>query len=94
MKAVLEFGVCVDSKRWDLFRPKTQIGGVYQGHLTVNLAAAWKVKCMTYRLSIYDVITGQINPVLFTERLIEALNWHPEGYLGEWRGSSVSRQPR
>ena len=36
---------------------------------------------MTYRLSIYDVITGQINPVLVTERLIEAPNWHPDGYL-------------
>ena len=43
MKAVLEF-ICVDSKRWDLFRPKAGIGGVYQGHLTVNLAAARKVK--------------------------------------------------
>ena len=27
------------------------------------------------------MITGQINPVLFTERLIEAPNWHPDGYL-------------
>ena len=43
MKAVLDI-LCVDSKRLDLFRPEAGIGGVYQGHLTVNLAAAWKVK--------------------------------------------------
>jgi Tol biopolymer transport system component len=34
---------------------------------------------LKYRLSIFDVETEQLRPILVTDRLIEAPNWHPDG---------------
>ena len=36
---------------------------------------------MRYRLSFYDLKTGQLQPIFVTEKLIEAPNWHPDGTL-------------
>ena len=36
---------------------------------------------LKYRLSFFDIETGQIKPILVTDRLIEAPNWHPDGII-------------
>ena len=36
---------------------------------------------LKYRLSFFDIETGQIKPILVTDRLIEAPNWHPDGTI-------------
>ncbi len=36
---------------------------------------------LKYRLAIFDIETGKIKPILFTGRLIEAPNWHPDGTI-------------
>jgi len=48
---------------------------------------------MKYRLSIFDLERGRAQPVLVTDRLIEAPNWHPDGTIivnGEGRLFRVS----
>ena len=36
---------------------------------------------LKYRLSVFDIEVGQIKPILVTDHLIEAPNWHPDGTI-------------